>query len=133
VFLLRVDERRDDLGVCVVQCAKTCVRRAPGKEMGIHWQTASPLKERLFVPLLKRLIAHDGARHLLVLPVDALLCKDQQFRRIVAFKSYTLAIQLSDLTESLARKRSCICGRCNMLTSLKISAWASDRFATRST
>jgi hypothetical protein len=74
------------------------------KEMRI--QTASPLKERLFVPLLKRLIAHYGPRHLLVLLVDGLLRKGQHFRRIVAFKSYTLAIQLSDLTESLARKRS---------------------------
>lgn len=108
---------------------KTC--EMGGKEMGIH--TAPPLKERLFVPLLKRLVAHDGPRHLLVLLVDVLLRKGEQFRRIVAFKGYTLAIQLSDLTGSLARKRSCICGRCNMLTSLKISAWASDRFATRST
>jgi hypothetical protein len=130
VFLLRVDERRDDLGVCVLQCAKN-VCETSGKEMGIR--TASPLNERLFVPLLKRFVAHDGPRHLLVLLVDVLLRKGQQFRRIVAFKSYTLAIQLSDLTGSLARKRSRSCGRCNMLTSLKISACASDRFATRST
>ena len=116
---MRVDERRDDLGVCVLQCAKNGCE-TNGREMRI--QTASPLKERLFVPLLKRLIAQDGARHLLVLLVDVLLRKGQQFRRIVAFKGYTLAIQLSDLTGSLARKRSCICGRCNMLTSLKISA-----------
>jgi len=75
--------------------------------MGIQ---ASPLKERLLVPWLKRLIAHDGPGHLLVLLVDILLRKNRQFRRIVAFKSYTLAIQLSDLTGSLARKRSCICG-----------------------
>ena len=119
MFLLRVDERRDNLGICVLQCAKTYVRRA-AKDIGIR--TSSPLKERLFVPLLKRLIAQDGPRHLLVLLVDVLLRKGQQFRRIVAFKSYTLTIQLSDLTESLARKRSRICGRCNMLTSIKISA-----------
>lgn len=129
MFLLRVDERRDDLGVCVFQCAKMYVRRVVTRD----GNTASPLKERLFVPLLIRLIAQDGARHLFVLLFDVLLRKGQQFRRIVAFKSYTLAIQLSDLAGSLARKRSCIRGRCNMLTSLNISAWASDRFATRST
>ena len=130
MFLVRVDERCDDLGVCVFQCAKSvCVRRATKR-----WEyTTSPLKERLFVPLLIRVIAQDCPRHLLVLLVDILLRKGQQFRGIVAFKSYTLAIQLSDLTGSLARKRSRIRGRCNMLTSLKISAWASDRFATRST
>ena len=109
---------------------KTYVRRVAKRW---EYRQPSPLKERLFVPLLKRFIAHDGPRHLLVLLVDVLLRKGQQFRRIVAFKGYTLAIQLSDLTESLARKRSCICGRCNMLTSVKISAWASDRFATWST
>lgn len=109
---------------------KRYVRRA-GKEMGMI--QPSPLNERLFVPFLKRLIAHNGPRHLLVLLVDILLSKGQQLRRIVAFKSYTLTIKLSDLTGSLARKRSCVRGRCNMLTSLKISAWASDRFATRST
>jgi hypothetical protein len=71
--------------------------------MGIRRQ-ASPLKECLFVPLLKRLIANDGPCHLLVLLVDVLLRKGQQFRRIVAFKDYTLSIQLSDLTGSLATK-----------------------------
>jgi hypothetical protein len=73
VFLLRVDERRDDLGVCVLQCAKN-VCETGDQEMGI---LASPLKERLFVPLLIRLIAHDGPCHLLVLLVDVLLCKGQ--------------------------------------------------------
>ena len=104
MFLLRVDERRDDLGVCVLQCAKKHICETSGKEMGT--QTASPLNECFFVPLLKRFVAHDGPRHLLVLLVDVLLRKGQQFRRIVTFKGYTFAIQLSDLTESLARKRS---------------------------
>ena len=108
MFLLRVDERRDDFGVCVLQRAKTYVGRG-GKRNGKC--TASPLKERLFVPLLKRLIAHDGPRHLLVLLVDALLRKGQQFRRIVAFKSYTLAIQLSDLTGSLAHENDHVFAR----------------------
>jgi hypothetical protein len=78
---------------------------------------ASPLEERLFVPLLIRLIAHHGPRHLLVLLLDGLLHKDQQFCGIVAFKSYALAIQLSDLpvTGSLARKGSRSCGRCRCL------------------
>ena len=112
-----------------IMCETSGKRRWGNKYSG----TASPLKERLFVPLLMRFIAQDGPRHLFVLLVDVLLCKGQQLCRIVAFKSYTLAIQLSDLAGSLARKRSRIRGRCNVLTSLTISAWASDRFATRST
>ncbi len=108
MFLLRVHERRDDLGVCALQCAKN-VGETRDKLDG---NTVSPLEECLLVPLFKRLIAHDGPGHLLVLLVDCLLRKGQQFRRIVAFNSYTFAIQLSDLTGSLARKRSRIRGRC---------------------
>ncbi len=110
MFLLRVDEGRDDLGVCVLQCAEAYVRRDERQKRWENTSTASPLKERLFVPLRKRLVAHDGARHLLVLLVDILLRKGQQFRRIVAFKGHTLAIQLSDLTGSLARKRYVFAG-----------------------
>ncbi len=61
----------------------------------------SPLVDRLIVPLLVRLITQHGPRHLLVLLFDVLLGEGQQFRRIVAFEGYTLAIQLADLTGSL--------------------------------
>src|SRR5216683_3571601 len=81
-------------------------RRGETTVDGGCWGEGSPLQERLLVPRLKRLIAYHGPRHLLVLPVDGLLREARQSRRIVAFKSRTLAVQLSDLTGgSLARKR----------------------------
>jgi hypothetical protein len=43
VFLLRVDERRDDLGVCVLQCAETDVSRAAKRwEHSLTSEGASP-------------------------------------------------------------------------------------------
>lgn len=61
--------------------------------------TPSPLQESLFVPLLEWIIAHHGPRHLLVLLVDHLLRESRQPRRIVAFKSRALAVQLSNLNQ----------------------------------
>jgi hypothetical protein len=71
MLLLRVDERRDDLGVCVLQCAETYFREKQQRD----GDRTLPLEERLFVPLLIRLIAHHGPRHLLVLLVNGFLRK----------------------------------------------------------
>jgi hypothetical protein len=111
MLLLSVHERCDDLGVCIVQSTENLGQTGSNKtRIG-----ASPLEDRVFVPLLKRLITHNGPRHLLVLLVDGLLRKGQQFGSIVAFKSYTLAVQVSYLTESLTRNGSRSCERCRCL------------------